>query len=293
MRNNNNLGILTQNYHRNQLNINNELLYKKGKTIEKIKAKKFFLNSNISVINNNSLSTNKTNVYDSNNDEYKNKNRYIKNPFDSFKIRKEISSYIYSSPKNQIRFINYIMMNKSDNKINDENDMNNKTKLPANIKKKSKIKLIKDVREKDEDKINFKESPLFSLFFANKNNNNKNEIKKNMKNKNIKSIESWDNNLLKNILPQNIKNYNEYDFQNIKNNNNCELYPNKKKNSVGYYRNCKYQTFNSVNNNRNKTKYDFKGKFKKINMILINKGKHDNENKIKTNNKIARSSSFC
>ena len=286
--NNNNLGTLTQNYHKTQRNIN-ELLYKKGKTIEKIKTKKIFLNNNISIINNN-ISTNKTNVYENNNAEYINKNDFIKNPFDSLKIRKEISSYIFSSPKNQIRFINYIMMNKSDNKINDENNINNKIILPINIKKKSKIKLMKDVKEKDEDKINFKDSSLFSLFFGNKY---KNGIKKNIKKKNIKTIESWDNNLLKNILPQNIKNYNEYNYQNIDNNNKCEFNFGKKRKQVGYYRNNEYQTLNSVNNNKNKTKYDFEGNYKKINMILVNKDKHDNKYKIKTNKKLARSSSFC
>ena len=256
--NNNNLGTLTQNYHKTQRNIN-ELLYKKGKTIEKIKTKKIFLNNNISIINNN-ISTNKTNVYENNNAEYINKNDFIKNPFDSLKIRKEISSYIFSSPENQIRFINYIMMNKSDNKINDENNINNKIILPINIKKKSKIKLMKDVKEKDEDKINFKDSSL----------------------------------LLKNILPQNIKNFNEYNYQNIDNNNKCEFNFGKKRKQVGYYRNNEYQTLNSVNNNnKNKTKYDFEGNYKKINMILVNKDKHDNKYKIKTNKKLARSSSFC
>ena len=286
--NKNNLGTLTQNYHKTQRNIN-ELLYKKGKTLEKIKTKKFFLNNNISIINNN-ISTNKTNVYENNNAEYINKNEFIKNPFDSFKIRKEISSYIFSSPENQIRFINNIMMNKSDNKINDENNINNKIILPGNIKRKSKIKLMKDVKEKDEDKINFKESSLFSLFFGNKY---KNGIEKNIRKNKIKSIESWDNNLLKNILPQNIKNYNEYNYQNIDNNNNCEFNFRKKRNKVGYYRNNEYQTLNSFNNNKNKTKYDFEGNYKKINMILVNKDKHDNKYKIKKNKKLERSSSIC
>ena len=267
--NNNNLGTLTQNYQKTQRNIN-ELLHKKGKTIEKIKTKKIFLNNNISILNNN-ISSNKTNVYENNNAEYINKNEFIKNPFDSFKIRNEISSYIFSSPENQIRFINYIMMNKSDNKINDENNINNKIILPKNIKKKSKIKLMKDVKEKDEDKINFKESSLFSLFFGNKY---KNGIKKNIRKKNIKSIESWDNNLLKNILPQNIKNYNEYNYQNI-DNNNCEFNFGKKRNKVGYYRNNEYQTLNSVNNNKSTTKYNFEANYKKLNMILVNKEEHD------------------
>ena len=253
---NQNLENLTQDFHKTQRNIN-EIFYKKGKTLEKMKSKKYFINNNISIINNN-IPSNKTNIYENiaKNSEYKNRRVFIKNPFDSLKIRKEISSYIYSSPENQIRFINYIMMNKSENKINEEsNESNNDIFFPINVKKKTKIKLIKEIKEKDEDKINFKETSLFSLFFGNsKIKKEKNEIKT-CNRKNIKSIESWDNNLLKNILPQNIKNYYEYKNRNEKNRNESNS---KDRNSkVGHYRNNIYQTLNSLNNLRNKNRYDF------------------------------------
>ena len=288
---NQNLENLTQDFHKTQRNIN-EIFYKKGKTLEKMKSKKYFINNNISIINNN-IPSNKTNIYENitKNSEYKNRRVFIKNPFDSLKIRKEISSYIYSSPENQIRFINYIMMNKSENKINEEsNEYNNDIFFPINVKKKTKIKLIKEIKEKDEDKINFKETSLFSLFFGNsKIKKEKNEIKT-CNRKNIKSIESWDNNLLKNILPQNIKNYYEYKNRNEKNRNESNS---KDRNSnVGHYRNNIYQTLNSLNNLRNKTRYDFEGKYKKINMILLNKNKQNKIIEVKSNKKLTRSSSI-
>ena len=288
---NQNLENLTQDFHKTQRNIN-EIFYKKGKTLEKMKSKKYFINNNISIINNN-IPSNKTNIYENiaKNSEYKNRRVFIKNPFDSLKIRKEISSYIYSSPENQIRFINYIMMNKSENKINEEsNESNNDIFFPINVKKKTKIKLIKEIKEKDEDKINFKETSLFSLFFGNsKIKKEKNEIKT-CNRKNIKSIESWDNNLLKNILPQNIKNYYEYKNRNEKNRNESNS---KDRNSnVGHYRNNIYQTLNSLNNLRNKTRYDFEGKYKKINMILLNKNKQNKIIEVKSNKKLTRSSSI-
>lgn len=251
---NQNLESLTQDFHKTQRNIN-QLFYNKGKTIEKMKTKKYIINNNISIINNN-IPSNKTNIYENigKNNENKSKRVYIKNPFDSLKIRKEISSYIYSSPENQIRFINYIMMNKSENKINEESNESNKEIIfPINVKKKTKIKLIKEIKEKDEDKINFKETSLFSLFFGNnKKEKEQNDIKTCIRKNNLKSIESWDNNLLKNILPQNIKNY--YDYK-----SNSKF----KRSKAGYNRNKAYQTLISVNNIRNKTRYDFEGKIKK------------------------------
>ena len=280
---NQNLENLTQDFHKTQRNIN-EIFYKKGKTLEKMKSKKYFINNNISIINNN-IPSNKTNIYENitKNSEYKNRRVFIKNPFDSLKIRKEISSYIYSSPENQIRFINYIMMNKSENKINEEsNESNNDIFFP--------IKLIKEKKKKDEDKINFKETSLFSLFFGNSNiKKEKNEIKT-CNRKNIKSIESWDNNLLKNILPQNIKNYYEYKNRNEKNRN--ESNSKDRNGKVGHYRNNIYQTLNSLNNLRNKTRYDFEGKYKKINMILLNKNKQNKIIEVKSNKKLTRSSSI-
>ena len=153
---------LTQGYHKTQRFIN-DLLQKKGKTIEKIRTKKYFINNNISLINSNSnISSNQTNNNNQNNNNNDKENEYIKNPFNSFKIRNEISSFIYSSPKNQIRFINYIM-NKSGNNIFYENNnqnnqniqnktiLNNKLMFPIKIKKKCNIRLYNEEKEKEKD----------------------------------------------------------------------------------------------------------------------------------------------
>ena len=302
---------LTQGYHKTQRFIN-DLLQKKGKTIEKIRTKKYFINNNISLINSNSnISSNQTNNNNQNNNNNDKENEYIKNLFNSFKIRNEISSFIYSSPKNQIRFINYIM-NKSGNNIfyvnNNQNNqniqnktiLNNKLMFPIKIKKKCNIRMYnkekekEKEKEKDEDKINLKESSLYSLLFGNnKEIKEKNEIKTSIRKKrNLKCIESWDNNLLKNILPQNItnRNKNEYYYQN-KENNNYENNYKIKRIKGAYYRNNEFKTLNSVYNIKNKTKFDFAGKYKKLNNISLNRNKYNFE--IKINKRLARSSSIC
>ena len=38
--------------------------------------------------------------------------KYIKNTFNSFKIKNEISSYLYSSPEKQMRIMNYLIIKK-------------------------------------------------------------------------------------------------------------------------------------------------------------------------------------
>ena len=108
----------------------------------------------------------------------------------------------------------------------------------------------------------------------------KNEIKTSIrkrKKRNLKCIESWDNNLLKNILPQNItnRNKNEYNYQN-KENNNYENNYKIKRIKGAYYRNNEYKTLNSVYNIKNKTKCDFAGKYKKLNNISLNTNKFTN-----------------
>ena len=281
-------GNITQDYEKLQKKIIN-IFNKKCKTIEKNKVKKIIVNNIFSEINNNkNISSNKTNIFENQNDskEYKNKKEYIRNPFNSIKIRNEISSYIYSSPENQIRFINYIMNNKSDNSKSNENNKSIQTLTQDqllfnnnnNIKniKATKIKLIKGENKKDvdEDKINVKENSLLSLLLG--NNKKKKEIIIS-RSKNIKNYyDSWDNNILKTILPQNIKYFS-------KNTNNKFI----------SHRNRGYKAVNSMNYTKNKTRYDYEDKYKKINSLLVNRNKKNNKLELKSFKKLARSSSFC
>ena len=275
---------LTQDYEKTQRKIIN-IFNKKVKMVEKNKVKKLvFKNSNSLINNPTNLSINNY-EYKNDSKEYKRKNKIkLQNPFNSIKIRNEISSYIYSSPENQIRFINYIMKNKSNNM---ENNYKNKIiqtldhdKLIYPIKKQNPkiVKIIKEDNKKDidEDKINEKESSLLFLLLENK--------KKPKEQKDIKSsrvnkkncIESWDNNLLKNILPKNIKEY-HHENKNIQ---------------FVFHRNKGYKVLNS-NNSINKTRYDIENKYKKFKNFLLNKNKRDNKIEIKSFKKWARSSSFC
>ena len=299
---------ITQTYNKSQRRIK-KISQKKEKVDDKINLKKFFLNHDISLIQHNDNSNNnKSNYNNSNNNsnnkssyanensgrnyEYINGNKYIKNPFNSFKIRKEISSFIYSSPENQIKFINYIM-NKSDNNTINNMDNNKSNILFPITKKKKKIKESYDEKEKDEDKINIKDVSLFTLFFGKSNKGNKCEKTpiSNMK-KNINSSESWDNKLLKKILPKNIKNYYEYKYQNEV--NYCRNSKLKKIKKASYFRNNAYKTLKSMSNKRGKTNYNFNEKFRKINMLFLNKGKQkDNNIAIKSMRKLSRSSSIC
>jgi len=142
--------------------------------------------------------------------------KYIKNTLNSFKIKKEISSYLYSSPEKQTRIINYLSLNL--NKLTPKKIINiNKERKDS--KKIRKIKVMKrfiksefnleydNEKDKDEDKTNLKEITFFPLFTKDKNIPTK-KIKY-LRNKDRNYIESWDNNLLKNILPQNIKFHDE------------------------------------------------------------------------------------
>ena len=140
--------------------------------------------------------------------------KLFKNKLSSFKIKKEISSFIYSSPDKQKRLINYL----SDkfNKVNTFKKRNNKTRNDSNklikikvfkrhndIKNKSneEIKLENEL-DKDEDKTHIKE---MSLFIDDKNQKlPKTNLKYILKN-NSSYIKFWDNNVLKNILPPQLK----------------------------------------------------------------------------------------
>ena len=151
-------------------------------------------------------------------DKYTNYAKYIKNTLNSYKIKKEISSYLYSTPEKQIRIINYLSskLNKlspnkkiNSNKVRKESHKIRKIKVMKrfikseyNFEYDDKKDKDKD-KEKDEDKINLKEYTFFPLFTKDKNIPCK-KIKY-LRNKDRNYIESWDNNLLKNILPQNLK----------------------------------------------------------------------------------------
>ena len=202
----------------------------KEKNNEFNKSKRLFFNLN----NNNCLSsfynksTNRNisncsnNVTDQEVDKYNNCEKYIKKTLNSDKIKKEISSYLYSSPEKQIRFINYLSgkLNKL-NTNNIKNLNNNKINSDCNTIRKIKVmrRLIKDENEniniklnnnekendKDEDKTNIKEFNLFSFQTIEQKKKIKCKKLKYIRNNTNKYIECWDNNLLKNIIPKSLK----------------------------------------------------------------------------------------
>ena len=149
-------------------------------------------------------------------DKYNKYLKYIKNTLNSFKIKKEISSYLYSSPEKQVRIINYLSLNL--NKLIPKKIINNnKERKDPKILRKIKVmrRFIKsefnmdidNEKDRDEDKTNLKEITFFPLFTKDENIPCK-KIKY-FRNKDRNNLESWDNNLLKNILPQNIKFHDE------------------------------------------------------------------------------------
>ena len=162
--------------------------------------------------------------------------KYIKKVLSSFKIKKEISSFLYSSPDKQKRLINYLSYKISNN--NDDyntyfynsinSSVNNKVSKMNRMQKKFINIIIKDNKktsdtkiEADEDKTNLKEISLFSVILGKKNYKLQSKLKyKKVDKKNI--IKGWDNNLLKNILPQNIKNQSIVNSKNREINNNKE-----------------------------------------------------------------------
>ena len=202
----------------------------------------------------------------------------------SFKIKKEISSFLYSSPDKQKRLINFLSdrfshMKSDINKIpnnylqnNESNFNDNKLlkirrkliKIKENENKKLDESMIEEKNEDDEDKTNLKEFSLFSLFIGKKKDKIQNKIKY-MRNDKKKLIECWDNNLLKNVLPKNIKNH--YELNNLKSSET-----NNKDNSFGskngdsFYQNKGMNILNTLNinpgyNNLNRYKYQYKYKF--------------------------------
>ena len=219
----------------------------------------------------------KTEDAQDNANNYEKYENYIKNTLNSFKIKKEISSYLYSSREKQERFINYL--NFKFNKINNITKKNNhKSKIES--KKKMKIKVFRRIIEsdynnklnvgngedKDEDKTNFKEFALFTSNQEDKNESLPIKIIKYMKNNNNnkKFIECWDNNLLKNILPRNIKSQSKL-------NSNDKHLPVSEFNMMN---------LNSLNNNINKPKYKYinSNNSSDINRVLTNIIHKRNEN---------------
>ena len=158
-----------------------------------------------------------------------------------------------------------------------------------------KLKLSNEEKDEDEDKTNLKEESLYSLFF---HKDNKNEHKKeNLEEKNIiknmKRMKCWNNNILKDILPQNIKNYFEYKSQKVLQNDNCNNNTFRKIRGV-HHRNNRLKTLLSVNDKTDKSKYNFGDsgeKYKKINYIMLNRQKKHNIIKMKWKRRLLRSSS--
>ena len=189
----------------------------------------------------------------SKNDNYE---KYIKKVLSSFKIKKEISSFLYSSPDKQKRLINYLSCKINNNNddyntyynnsistsINNQiNKMNRMQKKFINITIKDNKKTNNTKIEADEDKTNLKEISFYAVMLGKKNY----KLQSKIKNKKIdkkNNIKGWDNNLLKNILPKNIKN------QSIINSKNREINNNKKQTSgINAHSTCHINEVNSIN----------------------------------------------
>lgn len=295
--------------HRTQKSINH-LSLRNEKESRRKEAKNFFLSTNISIINNNKTNSMHINKKNNNTDESNNNNKdddddgieKLKNPLNSLKIRKEISSLIFSSPENQNKFINYMLNGISYNHNSSREKSKTITKrlsIPVNSRQKIKLKLLNEEKDEDEDKTNLKDESLYSLFFH-KDNNNKNK-KENFEEKNIikniKRMKCWNNNVLKDILPENIKNYFEYKSQKMLQNDNCNYNTFRKIRAI-HLRNNRLKTLLSVNDktDKSKSKYNFGDsgeKYKKINNILLNRQKKNNNNiKMKWKKRLLRSSSI-
>jgi hypothetical protein len=258
---------ISLNKHNNSNNQNNISLNKSNNI-------KTQINSNYHNNNNNNKSIN---VYE-NIDYHNNEIKYIKKTFSSNKIKKVISSFLFSSPKNQIKFINCIMNKSEKKKIIDKSIQ--KLKYPRKIKKKN-IRLYLEENEKDEDKIIFKDRSLFTLFSPKEKHKYKDKKK-------IKSFRCWNNQLLKSLLPENIKNYYEYHKPQKEVKNVSKL----KRTKVMYFRNDGYKTISSIINK----KINSSEKHKKLKIMMLNKDKEkngDNSNTINndksTKRKLSRS----
>ena len=246
-------------------------------SINKNKMNNDYLNS-YNCKSSNRITSNEIESTEEDSDKNNNYEKYIKRTLNSFKIKKEISSFLYSSPDKQKRLINFLShkFNKNNNNNIDANINNDninyenfhKIKIKKrliNIKENDKNDLDNSFNEKDndldEDKTNLKEFSLFSLFIGNKKEKVQNRIKC-MKNSKNKYIECWDNNLLKNILPKNIKPKYELNYKSIESNNNS--FRSKQGDSFFQLNGVNALNLNSINTNTiNRYKYQYQYNFEK------------------------------
>ena len=211
--------------------------------------------------------------------------KYIKNTLNSVKIKKEISSFLYSTPDKQQRFINYLSNKFDGNKeinINENCNMNDSKIRRRFIKIKQNSIRDNYINNKDEDRTNLKE---FYILIGDKKSFKNEKIKinskiKNMRNDNKKYIECWDNNILKNILPKN--------FRSFQKNNKNDLY-----NNIDDINSYELNTFNHINND--KTIYNYNNMKYKKNKYTFDNGAINikkNYNKIYTKRFTRSSSNF-
>lgn len=254
-------------------------LSRKREIEEKIREhKKYILNNNnFSTIKyNNSNNNNRSSNSHEKTETKKYNIKYLKNPFSSNKIKREISSFIFSSRENQVKFIKYLL-NKSD-RNNIDNNM--EKYYFSRVRKKSKKLFLKGKDSpKDEDKTRLKDGSLYTIFFGKKQ-----KLLFKNKEKVLKSFGSWNNKLLKNLLPQRIKNYDEYPEylrQRIQKTKE-EL------SSVNamLIQNYDFKTLSSVSSNYKRYENNSTTKYRRIKIIMLNKDKpkrndHDNDNDYK------------
>ena len=257
----------------------------KSKLIDLTKSRSELFNSLVTKNNANSYlnsyickSSNRitSNDIDSSDDETYQQNNYetyIKKSLNSFKIKKEISSFLYSSPDKQKRLIHYLSRkfnnNNSNSNINNKIGKKQMTKIKKiffNLKDDDKKEIDESQNEdndRDEDKTNLKEFSLFSLFMGNKNIKTHSRIN-HIRNFKEKFAECWDNNILKNILPQNIKNQSYINLKSNESNKKYEENSFRSKNGKSYILNKLNQfNLNSYNtNNMNRYKYEQRYLFK-------------------------------
>ena len=193
-------------YTQRYMNPNNNITSTKSKLINLNKSKNDIFNGGISKNKNNNdylssynckssnrITSNEIESTEEDSDKNNNYEKYIKKTLNSFKIKKEISSFLYSSPDKQKRLINFLShkFNKKNNNNIDSNINNDninfanihKIKIKKrliNIKENDKNELDNSFNEKDndldEDKTNLKEFSLFSLFIGNKSERVQNRI---------------------------------------------------------------------------------------------------------------------
>ena len=140
-----------------------------------------------------SINNGDNNYNDNESSKSDNYEKYIKKVLSSFKIKKEISSFLYSSPDKQKRLIKYLSCKINNNNDDDYNtyynnsinsSVNNKISKTYRMQQKFINITIKDNKkakdkkiEADEDKTNLKEISLFSIMLGKKNYKLQSKIK--------------------------------------------------------------------------------------------------------------------